>query len=92
MLKAISLVIEQLKNEFDRIAKVWFFPIYYYSLRGWYHFPNTCQDLFLAEDDIASSQNLLIRFKPIICKLNYGHVIIHVSYSSTVELVQSDNW
>jgi hypothetical protein len=29
MLNAISLVIEQQKNEFDRIAKVWFFPIYF---------------------------------------------------------------
>ena len=25
--------------------------------------------------DIASTQNLLISFKPIICKLNYSHVI-----------------
>ena len=28
MLNAISLVIEQRKNEFDRIANIWFFPIY----------------------------------------------------------------
>ena len=34
MLKAISLVIEQRKNEFDRIAKVRFSPIYFYALRG----------------------------------------------------------
>ena len=34
MLSAISLVIEQRKNEFDRIAKVRFFPIYVYALRG----------------------------------------------------------
>ena len=34
MLSAISLVIEQRKNEFDRIAKVWFFPIYFDALRG----------------------------------------------------------
>jgi hypothetical protein len=27
MLSAMSLVIEQRKNEFDRIAKVWFSPI-----------------------------------------------------------------
>jgi hypothetical protein len=33
MLNAISLVIEQRKNEFDRIAKVRFFPIYFYALR-----------------------------------------------------------
>jgi hypothetical protein len=30
MLNTISLVIEQRKNEFDRIAKVWFYPIYFY--------------------------------------------------------------
>jgi hypothetical protein len=34
MLNAISLVIEQRKNEFHRIAKVWFFTIYSYTLRG----------------------------------------------------------
>ena len=34
MLSAISLVIEQRKNEFDRIAIVRFFPIYLYALRG----------------------------------------------------------
>jgi hypothetical protein len=34
MLSAISLVIEQRKNEFDRIAKVRFPPIYFYNLRG----------------------------------------------------------
>jgi hypothetical protein len=34
MLNAISLVIEQRKNEFDRIAEVRFFPIYFYILRG----------------------------------------------------------
>jgi len=33
-LNAISLVIEQRKNEFDRIAKVRFSPIYFYALRG----------------------------------------------------------
>jgi hypothetical protein len=32
MLNAISLVIEQRKNEFDRIVKVLFFPIYFYAL------------------------------------------------------------
>jgi succinyl-CoA synthetase alpha subunit len=31
MLSAISLVIEKRKNEFDRIAKVWFSPIYLYT-------------------------------------------------------------
>jgi hypothetical protein len=34
MLNTISLVIEQRKNEFDRIAKVRFFLIYFYTLRG----------------------------------------------------------
>jgi len=34
MLNAISLVIEQRKNEFDRITRVWFSPIYFYTLRG----------------------------------------------------------
>jgi hypothetical protein len=53
MLNTISLVIEQRKNEFDRIAKVRFFPIYFYALRGWYHFPDTCQDLFLDEGLIS---------------------------------------
>jgi hypothetical protein len=53
MLSAISLVIEQRKKEFDRIAKVCFFPIYFYALRGWYHFPDTYQDLFLAERVIS---------------------------------------
>ena len=33
MLNAISLVIEQRKNEFDRIAKFRFSPIYVYALR-----------------------------------------------------------
>ena len=53
MLNAISLVIEQRKNEFHRIAKVWFFTIYFYTLRGWYHFPDTRQDLFLTERVIS---------------------------------------
>jgi hypothetical protein len=66
------------KNVFDMIVKVWFFPIYFYALRGWHHFPNTCQDLFLGgEGDIASTQNLLISFQPIICKLDYSHIIIN---------------
>ena len=34
MLNSISLVIEQRKNEYDRIAKVQGFPIYLYALRG----------------------------------------------------------
>jgi len=34
MLNAISFVVEQRKNEFDRIARVRFSPIYVYTLRG----------------------------------------------------------
>ena len=34
------------------------------------------ESIFSREDDITSTQNLLISFKPIICKLNYSHVII----------------
>ena len=72
MLNAISLVIEERKNEFDRIAKVRFTLIYFYtSLSG--HLPGS---IFSREGDIASTKNLLISFKPIICKLKYTHVII----------------
>ena len=53
MLKAISLVVKQRKNEFDRIAKVRFFTIYFHALRRLYHFPDTCQYLFLAERVIS---------------------------------------
>jgi len=53
MLNVISFVIEQRKNEFDRIAKVRFFPIYFYALWGCYHIPDTCQDLFLAKRVIS---------------------------------------
>lgn len=34
MLSTISLVIEQRKNKFDGIAKVRFFPIYFYALQS----------------------------------------------------------
>jgi hypothetical protein len=73
----MSLAIEQRKNEFDRIAKVRFTLIYFYtSLSG--HLPGS---IFSRDGDMASTQNLLI-----ICRLNYRHVIrkfIHprVSYS-----------
>ena len=79
MLNAISLVIEQRKNEFDRIAKVQFFPhlclclARVISLSG--HLPRS---IFSREGDITDTQNLLISFKPIICKLNYSHVINHI--------------
>ena len=59
MLNAISLVIEQRKTEFDRIAKGWFSP----------------SIVIPCEGDIASTKNLLVSIKPIICKLNYSHVI-----------------
>ena len=77
MLNAISLVIEQRKNEFDRMGKVRFSPhlllcpARVISLSG--HMPGS---IFSREGDIASTQNLLISFKPIIWKLNYSHVII----------------
>ena len=72
ILNAMSLAIEQRKNEFDRIAKVRFTLIYFYtSLSG--HLPGS---IFSREGDIASTKNLLISFKPIICKLKYTHVII----------------
>ena len=79
MLNPIALVIEQRKNEFDRIATVRFFPHLFLclarvtSLSG--HLPGS---IFSQEGDIASTQNLLNNFKPIICKLNYSHVIIYI--------------
>jgi hypothetical protein len=39
------------------------------------HLPGS---IFRREGDIASTQNLLISFKPIICMLNYSHVINYV--------------
>jgi len=86
MLNAISLVIEQRKTEFDRIAKVRVSPIFLclarvISLSG--HLPRS---IFSREGDIASTQSLLINFKPIICKLNYSHVIIVIrAMTSSVE-------
>ena len=85
MLNAISLVIEQRKNEFDRIAKVRFFPnLFLYlasviSLSG-----HLSGSIFSREDDIASTQKLLANFKPIICKLNYSHITIHFRTASVV--------
>ena len=52
MLKAISFVIEQRKNEFDRIEKVEF-PSCIFALRGWCQFPDTCQDLFVLEKTVS---------------------------------------
>jgi hypothetical protein len=76
MLSAISLVIEQQKNELDRIAKVQFFPHLFLCLARMISLSGHLQgSIFSREGDIASTQNLLISFKPIICKLNYSHVI-----------------
>ena len=81
MLNTISLVIEKRKNEFDRIAKVRFFSHLFVCLVTGMslseHLPGS---IFSREGDIASSQNLLISFKPIIYKLNYSHVIITLHY------------
>ena len=105
MINAISLVIEQRKNEFDRIARVRFFQNLLSCPASVISLSDTCQALCLAEmvfpnlfvclarvislsrhlpgsifsreGDIASTQNLLLSFKPIICKLNYSHVKKH---------------
>jgi hypothetical protein len=39
------------------------------------HLPGS---IFSRDGDMANTQNLLISFKPIICKLNYSHVINHI--------------
>ena len=72
MLNAILLGIEQRKNEFDRIAKFRFFLARVITLSG-----HLSGSIFSREGDITGTQNLLISFKPIICKLNYSHVIIY---------------
>ena len=74
MLNAISLVIGQRKNEFDRIAKVWshLFLCLARVISLSEHLPGS---IFSREGDIASTQNLLMSFKPIICKLYYSNVI-----------------
>ena len=46
------------------------------SLSG--HLPGS---MFSREGDITSTQNLLISFKPIMCKLNYSHAIIDIIVS-----------
>ena len=80
-LNTISLVIEKRKNEFDRIAKSPVFPHLFVCLERVIslseHLPGS---IFSREGDIASSQNFLISFKPIIYKLNYSHVIITLHY------------
>ena len=72
-----KLVIEQRKNKFDRIAKIWFFPhLFLYLARVISLSGNLPGSIFSREGDIASTQNLLISYKPIMCKLNYSHVIM----------------
>ena len=79
MLNTISLVIEQRKNIFDRITKVLFLCLArVISLSG--HLPGS---IFSREFDIASTQNLLISFQLIKCKLNYSHVIISIIKQQT---------
>ena len=76
MLSAISLIIEQRKNEFDRIAKVCFFPNLFLGLaRVISPSGHLTGSIYSRGVDITSRQNLLISFKPIICKLNSSHVI-----------------
>ena len=78
MLTAIALVIKQQKNEFDRIAKVRFFPNLFLCLARVISLSGPLPgSIFSREGDIASTQNLLLSFKPIICKLNYSHVKKH---------------
>jgi hypothetical protein len=92
MLNVISLVIEQRKKEFDRIAKVRFFSSIFMPCEGditfrtpvgiYFSLKNQIRNIYAKKKisqrgDIARTQNLLISFKPIICKLNYSHVIIY---------------
>ena len=54
MLSAMSLVIEQRKNEFDRIAKVWFLGLVrVISLSG-----HLLGSIYSRGGDITSTQNL----------------------------------
>jgi hypothetical protein len=77
MLNAISLVIEQRKDEFDRIAKVWFSPSICMPCEG-DHFPDTCQDLYLAERVISqvlkTSQSVLGQAKLQSCN---KYILLH---------------
>ena len=77
MLNAISLVIEQRKNEFDKIAKVRFSPHLFLGLARVISLSRHLSgSIYSRGIDITSTQNLLISFKPIKCKLNYSHVKI----------------
>jgi hypothetical protein len=83
MLKAISLVIKQRKKKYYRIEKNLVFPnlflclVRMISLSG-----HLSRSIFRRWVDIASTQNLLISFKPIICKLNYSRVIISINLTN----------
>ena len=80
LISTISFVIEQRKNEFDGIAKVWFFPNLFLclarviSLSG-----HLSRSIYGQGVDITSTQNLLISFNSILYKLNYSHVIIYMT-------------
>ena len=64
------------KNEFESgFPHVFLCIARVISLSG--HLPGS---IFSWEGDIASTQNLLISFKPIICKLNYSHVIMIIGH------------
>ena len=56
------------------------------SLSG--HLPGS---IFSQEVDIASTQNFFISFQPIICKLNYSHVIniniVFLSFTSVFYVI-----
>ena len=79
MLNAISLVIEQRKNEFDKVIKNPVFSHLFLCLARVISFSGHLpRSIFSREVDITSTQNLLIGFKRIICKLNYSHVIIKI--------------
>ena len=75
MLSAISLVIEQRKNELDRIAKVGFPHLFVWLARVILLSEHLPGFNFSREGDIARTQNLLISYKSSMCKLNYSHVI-----------------
>jgi hypothetical protein len=65
---------EQRKNECDAIANVGFPHLFLY-LAGVISLSGYLPGSISREGDIASTQNLLFSFKPIICKLTYSHVI-----------------
>ena len=66
---------DRIVNEFDRIVKVRFPPSMYMPCEGDITFRTPAMVYLQRKGDIASTQNLLNSYKPIICKLNYSHVI-----------------